>query len=159
MFAAVTWHDNFARRPANVISFHLQTVSSSDTDSDSNHSESPAKTYDFWNHHKVLAHSKQKKGSIRQNLKQDELALYLSNPIATLNGDVFNLWEEMKTVYPNLYKLARKYLLIPATSVPAERLFSKAGITMSKTRNRLLGKRMEKILFMSDCNEDEWVLK
>ena len=35
-------------------------------------------------------------------------------------------WQENATVYPRLQQLAKKYLCIPGTSVPSERLFSKA---------------------------------
>lgn len=43
-----------------------------------------------------------------------------------------------------------------ATSVPSERLFSKAGGIMAKTRNRLTGSRLEKILLLTDLPEDQW---
>ena len=36
--------------------------------------------------------------------------------------------------YPRLYSLARKYLGIPATTVPCERLFSMAGHILNKRR-------------------------
>ncbi|CAG8842944.1 15516_t:CDS:1, partial [Racocetra persica] len=37
-------------------------------------------------------------------------------------------------------KLARNYLTIQATSISCEQAFSLAGLTISKTRNRLLPK-------------------
>jgi len=40
--------------------------------------------------------------------------------------------------------------------VPAERLFSKAGATVSQDRNRLLSNRLEKLLFLADCKKEEW---
>jgi len=41
-----------------------------------------------------------------------------------------------------------------ATSVPSERLFSKTGGIMAKTRNRLTGSRLEKMLLFADLPED-----
>jgi len=67
-------------------------------------------------------------------------------------------WENTKTIYPELYKLARKYLCISATSVPSERLFSKAGATVSQSRNRLLGSTLSKLLFLQSLDEEYWTL-
>jgi hypothetical protein len=47
-----------------------------------------------------------------------------SNPLAW--------WRAHETMYPNLAKLARQILAIPATSAPSVRLFSTAGLTISK---------------------------
>ncbi|CAH1379186.1 unnamed protein product, partial [Tenebrio molitor] len=51
--------------------------------------------------------------------------------LCCLNTDPFNNWQEMKLMNPNLYKIAIQYLQVPATNVPAERLFSKAGQIIS----------------------------
>lgn len=132
-------------------------TSSSEPDSDS----SAETTYDFWSHHKTLAHTRQKKKSgvgshNTSSNENDEMSLYLATPVSPLTTNPLEQWEDMKLVFPQLYKLAHEYLLIPATSVPSERLFSKAGSTLSKTRNRLSAKRLDKILFLSDCTEEEW---
>ncbi len=39
--------------------------------------------------------------------------------------------------FPSLYTTAMKYLIIPASSVPSERVFSVAGEVLSKKRNSL----------------------
>jgi hypothetical protein len=39
--------------------------------------------------------------------------------------------------YSRLSVLARRYLAIPSTSVPSERIFSAAGLIVTKLRNRL----------------------
>ena len=46
-------------------------------------------------------------------------------------------WKEKSGLLPNLALLAKKYLCIPATSAPVERVFSRAGLTISKKRNAL----------------------
>jgi hypothetical protein len=43
----------------------------------------------------------------------------------------------------------RKFLCIPATSVPSEQLFSKAGERISARRNRLDGKNVNMLLFLN----------
>ncbi|XP_050093827.1 uncharacterized protein LOC126576562 [Anopheles aquasalis] len=43
-----------------------------------------------------------------------------------------------KTIYPALSTFAQKYLSVPATSVPCERIFSKAGQIMTERRRRQL---------------------
>lgn len=112
------------------------------------------KSYDFWAHHKILAQGeKKKKSSLFTN---DELLLYLSNPVCPLKSNPLELWEDMKTVFPMLYKQSRISFTMVATSVPSERMFSNAGAIMTKTRNRLTGSRLEKILLLTDLSEDQW---
>ena len=43
-------------------------------------------------------------------------------------------------------------LSIPATSIPSERLFSKAGQLLSERRSRLKPKNVDKILFLNKFN-------
>ncbi|CAG8510961.1 12761_t:CDS:2 [Cetraspora pellucida] len=49
--------------------------------------------------------------------------------------------------FPILSLLAHKYLCIPATSVPCERLFSDAGNLITPQHTRLSSKTIGKILF------------
>ncbi|CAI6365112.1 unnamed protein product [Macrosiphum euphorbiae] len=81
---------------------------------------------------------------------------YLGTPVINLSQDPIETWEEMKTVYPQLYNESQKMFCILATSVPSERLFSKAGATLSKERNRLLGKRLSKLLFLNSIDDKYW---
>ncbi|KAK9692570.1 hAT family C-terminal dimerization region [Popillia japonica] len=122
----------------------LQNTSSSSESSDSS-AEDPE--FDLWAHHKKLAHTK-KSGQGKSN-KDSELNQYLSVPGRNLKDDLLDTWNEMKVVYPNLFKLAAKYSCVLATSVPSERIFSKAGATATKSRNRLTRSRLSKLLFLS----------
>ena len=78
-----------------------------------------------------------------------EFDSYLKESVIMDKIDVFKWWKENKNKYPNLYELAIKYLCIPATSVPSERIFSKAGEIMSKKRNRISVKHMKNLIFFN----------
>lgn len=109
--------------------------------------------FDLWAHHKKLAYTKKSKPS-QSGRKIDEVAQYFSVPVRNLKEDPIHLWDEMKCIYPLLHKVAEKYFHIVATSVPSERLFSKAGATATKIRYRLTGKRLSKLLFLSSLPEN-----
>lgn len=123
----------------------------SNLNSESEVEESPKKDYDFWLHHKELVINQKRK---KTNIKSDELSLYLSSQISSLKSSPLEEWEDMKVMFPNLYKQARMFLVVVASSVPCERLFSKAGATITKTRNRLSGKHLEKLLFLGNIPKD-----
>ncbi|KAK1900426.1 Zinc finger BED domain containing protein 1 [Dissostichus eleginoides] len=78
-----------------------------------------------------------------------EVQRYLAEPNIGRLEDPLNYWQTQKHVYPNLHKLAVTFLCTPASSVPCERVFSKAGEVVSKKRNRLSPKTVEKILFLN----------
>lgn len=113
------------------------------------------KPFDFWQTHKELVHGKRKKKQSSGGDSSD-VSLYLANPVSPLKSNPLEQWEEMKTVFPGLYKQARQYLLNMATSVPCERLFSKAGATVTQDRNRLSGKYLQKLVFMGSVSDDAW---
>ena len=58
-------------------------------------------------------------------------------------------WEKNKLNYPTLYKTAKVLLSIPATSVPAERVFSLAGFICRKRRNRLTSGNVNTLIFLN----------
>ena len=58
-------------------------------------------------------------------------------------------WLVKEQSLPALAHKAKSYLSIPATSVPAERLFSKAGELISLRRNRIKSKNVDMILFLN----------
>jgi hypothetical protein len=57
-------------------------------------------------------------------------------------------WKNNKEKYPKLYLLSRRYLCIPATSVPSERVFSAAGEILSKKRSRLTPDHLDMLIFL-----------
>ena len=50
--------------------------------------------------------------------------------------------------FPTLAKLARHYLCVPATSVPAERIFSIAGLVISNKRSSLTPENADMLTFL-----------
>lgn len=82
-----------------------------------------------------------------------EVKSYFAEAHLHRKEDPLQWWKERQTIYPHLAKLAKKYLCVIATSVPSERLFSKAGQLISERRSRLKGKNVQNILFLH-CNYD-----
>ena len=88
-----------------------------------------------------------------------EFRQYLSQSVIPRSEDPFKYWMNMKKLFPNVYKLAIKYLSIVATSVPSERLFSKTGNIASGKRSRLDPERLSQLAFLSSLPEEKWGLK
>lgn len=74
---------------------------------------------------------------------------YIELPYLDRKCDPLQFWNDKKCLYPGLSEIAHKYLCIPASSVPSERLFSKAGILCNDRRNRLAPKKVDQILFLN----------
>ncbi|KFM63788.1 Zinc finger BED domain-containing protein 1, partial [Stegodyphus mimosarum] len=77
-----------------------------------------------------------------------EVKKYLQEPILSRKSDPLEWWEKNENVFPNLYELSRKKLGLVATSVPCERVFSKAGLILNDRRNRLSGQKLKQLIFL-----------
>ncbi|GBC14992.2 zinc finger BED domain-containing protein 1-like [Rhizophagus irregularis DAOM 181602=DAOM 197198] len=80
-----------------------------------------------------------------------ELESYLDpirTPIADHSVNPFEWWAIRKTQFPNVAKLARKYLSIPGSSVPSERLFSDVSNQITAKCTRLDSKLAGKMMFL-----------
>lgn len=78
-----------------------------------------------------------------------EVEQYLQEPLLLRTADPLMWWKERKSVYPRLYELAMKKLCIVGTSVPSERVFSKAGQVVTEKRSRLSGEKVNQIVFLN----------
>lgn len=81
----------------------------------------------------------------------DELDQYLKRKQLPETTNVSEWWaKEGEKEFPALSRLAEKYLCIPATSIPAERVFSAMGNILTKKRLRLLPARAELLCFLRE---------
>lgn len=73
----------------------------------------------------------------------------MNMPYQSLNCNVSEYWSNHKLMLYPLSEIALKYIMIPATSVPSETIFSKAGQFMSARRNRLLPDNLDTLVFLN----------
>ncbi|XP_018406811.1 PREDICTED: zinc finger BED domain-containing protein 4-like [Cyphomyrmex costatus] len=91
--------------------------------------------------------------SISSSAKR-ELQRYLHSKVIHRKYNPLTWWTtEGRRNYPNLEQVALQYLCIPATSVPSERVFSKAGQILSDRRTRLQPKHVNMLTVLS-ANKD-----
>ena len=86
--------------------------------------------------------------SIHMATAKTELDVYLKEKVIDTN-DVFDWWDKNKLRFPNIFPFIKKYLVIPATSVPSERVFSKAGEIISAKRTRISRKHANELVFLN----------
>lgn len=77
-----------------------------------------------------------------------EINLYLSLQPLNANDDLLEWWNFNKNQFPLLANVAKKFLCIPATSVPSERAFSTSGYILSPLRSRLTVDRVNMLSFL-----------
>jgi hypothetical protein len=88
---------------------------------------------------------------------QDEISMYLSQHAVALEADPLAWWRQHQSLFPVLARLARKFLAIPATSAPVERVWSTAGNAVTKRRARLADDMIDAVVFCHE-NIDECLL-
>jgi len=121
--------------------------------------ENTSLSNDIWSYHEDLANKTQftqdKSDEIPTDLKH-----YLNQPVIALNEDPMNYWFNInsisKSIYPSLRMITKQYLPIVATSVPSERLFSKAGNIITENRSRVSPKHLQNLLFLNSLSLNEW---
>ncbi|KAG3004466.1 hypothetical protein PC128_g8257 [Phytophthora cactorum] len=81
-----------------------------------------------------------------------ELELYLADVKKSVvsKTDPFEWWRAHKSVYPNLSKLARKWLGAVATSVPSERAFATSGNVVTVKRSSLTPAMVRDLVFVGE---------
>ena len=82
-----------------------------------------------------------------------ELEANLAEPCSGKESNPMDFWKVNSARFPVLSKLASKYLKIPATSAPVEKLFSVAEKTFRPERCRLSNANFEKLMTIK-CNSN-----
>lgn len=78
-----------------------------------------------------------------------EVQRYLEDDVISRKADPLEWWRTNRFKYPKLSCIAQEYLCSLASSVPCERLFSKAGQVLNERRTRLNDKKTKMLLFLN----------
>jgi hypothetical protein len=86
------------------------------------------------------------------NSAENELNLYRHLSLCeNVDENLLNWWKIHSSTFPNLAKLAKKILSIPANSASSERNFSAAGSVVTERRTCLSPNNVDAILIIHDC--------
>lgn len=117
-------------------------------------SQAPTTTTDtsIWSFHdKIVSNIDVELESISNELKR-----YLNEPTINRSADPLIFWLNNKNNFGHLHDYAIKYLTAIATSVPSERVFSKAEHVLNKRRANLTGKHAEGLIFLNQFSIENW---
>ena len=84
---------------------------------------------------------------------EKEVSEYLSGALLEKDKNPLAYWAVKDTSYPRLARLAEKFIAMPASSAPVERIFSIGGKIFQPDRCRLPDSVFEKLMFLR-CNRD-----
>ncbi|XP_023216338.1 zinc finger BED domain-containing protein 1-like isoform X1 [Centruroides sculpturatus] len=73
--------------------------------------------------------------SVLNDKISEELNHYITATSVPLGTDILRYWKKHITIYPNLAILAKKYLCVPASSIPNNRAFNNEGFIMNCKRS------------------------
>lgn len=78
-----------------------------------------------------------------------EVQRYLEDDLISRNEDILKWWRINKIKYPKLSQIAQEKLCALGSSVPCERIFSKAGQVLNERRTRLSDNKTKMLLFLN----------
>lgn len=87
---------------------------------------------------------------VLQQRIESEIKLYKTLPKcgSAPQDNPLHWWREKAQAYPLLAAVARKWLAVPASSAASERMFSSAGLTVTKKRTKLGSDRVATLVFL-----------
>ena len=126
------------------MSRHVQT-------NDSNEDRQPRNTTEaagLWDLFNSVVKQSTSQGTSTSNATL-EARKYFKEPVLARLQDPLLWWKENEQYYELIAKIAKQYRCTPGTSVPAKRVFSKAGKLVSTRYNRLKPKNVNLFLFLN----------
>ncbi|KAM3837993.1 E3 SUMO-protein ligase ZBED1-like [Diretmus argenteus] len=85
----------------------------------------------------------------KMEIVRHEVQRYFTERPLDKNKDPLEWWRENEKAFPTLSNVAKSVLCIPATSTPAERIFSAAGNICSQKRASLTPEHVEMLTFLT----------
>lgn len=79
---------------------------------------------------------------------KDEVKAYREVDPLPLSENPLSWWMKREESYPLLARQAKRYLCVPGTSVPSERVFSTAGDIITAKRSCLTSEHVDQLLFL-----------
>ena len=134
--------------------FERETMESADTDSHSRNgsgTDSPTEAAPAPKRKKtafdVLLGEEETNGDSTNN--EEQISQYFAEKPAPRDCYPLNWWKQNEFRFKYLAKIARSILCVPATSTASERLFSTAGLTVTKLRSCLKPENVDALLFLN----------
>ncbi|XP_065315087.1 uncharacterized protein LOC135923977 isoform X2 [Gordionus sp. m RMFG-2023] len=88
----------------------------------------------------VCMHNEMRKEAYEYpDLSRDEFIDYIKEPVAPASTNILDWWAKNSDFYQTLSLIAKDFFAQQTTSVPSERVFSKAVDFLTKKRNRMSG--------------------
>ena len=81
----------------------------------------------------------------------EQLKMFAKESAIRPKEDTLDWWRLNQAKYPDLAKLARKYLCIQGSSTAAERVMSTMGIILNKKRLSMTDENFSEMMYLSDC--------
>ena len=119
----------------------------------------------------ILSTQHETSGAGASNLTSDEImkeemAAYELEKLIPHHDSPYRWWFLNEARFPNLARLAKKFLSCPPSSVESERIFSIGSMIYSPKRNRILPTSAERLMFINynlrffnmiyNCNYSLW---
>ena len=141
-FQKLAFRNNAERQGVQFLVQELETMRDPVAEPEQNVAEVTPVTDLLWSEFLVSTRNSNVSGTM-------ETSEYFKEHLIPREREPLTWWLEHEKKYPNLSKLARKYLCITATSIPSERLFSKAGELVSHKRSCLKPSNVNMLLFLN----------
>ncbi len=79
-----------------------------------------------------------------------EIERYIRYPVIDSDENPLKWWQRNEQERPLLSQLAKRHLVIEASSSPLERLFSKAGLVSTPARAQLKPEKVDMLVFLAE---------